>query len=102
MVIPKLPKRRKTGILKDIKNKRRNYKIIKEIRLRQSTYPEKIFVLQELLFKNGKKEIRIGYYIIGKKGKMKGKWVWGQYCPLFPRKDLEKLIKLAKKEGFIK
>jgi len=62
---------------------------------------EKIFVLQEILFKDGKKELRLGYYIIGKKPRAKGKWVWGQFCPFFPKKDLIKLIEKAKKEGIL-
>lgn len=57
--------------------KRRNFKIGKYVTLKQSNYPGKIFVLQEINFEDGEKEIRIGYYILGKKPRMKNKWTWG-------------------------
>jgi hypothetical protein len=50
----------------------------------------------------GDVEYRLGYYIIGKNGRAKGKWVWGQFCPFIPRRDFKKLIKKAQKEGTIK
>jgi hypothetical protein len=58
-------------------------------------------VLQEIEFEDGKQEIRVGYYIIGKKPKMKDKWVWGQFCPIFPRDDLRKLIEKGRAGGII-
>lgn len=103
MEIPEL-EIKKEGEITDIDGKQRKFKVGKYVTLPQSDYPKKIFVLQELLFTGewkGKKEIRIGYYIIGKKGNKEGKWVWGQYCPLFPKQDLEKLIEKAKKEGIL-
>lgn len=97
---PKL-KIRDSGSLVDIGGKRVNFKIDRYVMLRQSNYAGKIFVLQEILFENHKKEIRIGYYIIGKKPRSKGKWVWGQYCPFFPKQDLIRLIGKAKKKGIL-
>lgn len=49
-------------------------------------------------WKKGNIEYRIGYFIVGKIGKAAGKWVWGQYCPLIPQEDLNKLLNKAKKE----
>ena len=95
MKIPKL-KINKKGRIIDINGKKINFEVKKQVTLKQSTYREKVFVLQELQFENGKKEIRIAYYIVGKKGRAKGKWTWGQFCPIFPRKDLIDLIKKAK------
>ncbi len=92
---------KREGSLTDIDGDRKTFKIGKYVTLRQSNYPGKIFVLQEILFGDEKKEIRIGYYIIGKKPRSKGKWVWGQYCPFFPRKDLKELIKKAKGKGIL-
>jgi len=40
--------------------------------------------------------------IIGKNGRAKGKWTWGQFCPFIPGPDFPKLITKAKKEGTIK
>lgn len=98
--LPKL-KIKKLGSLTDINGKRKNFKIGKHVTLRQSDYPEKIFVLQEILFEDGKKELRLGYYIVGKKPKARNKWVWGQYCPFFPKQDLIKLIEKAKKKEIL-
>lgn len=100
--VPPEPDYKKSGTMKDIETgKRIPFKIEKEIRLRQTNKPDKIFVLQELTFSNRNKEIRVGYYIVGKKGKMKNKWAWGQFCPFFPRKDLEELIKKAQEEEIL-
>ena len=95
MSLPKL-KIKNSGQMTDISGKKLKFKVIDNVTLRQTNYPKKIFILQKLLFENGKKEIRIGYYIIGKKPRMKNKWVWGQFCPLFPKKDLVTLIRKAK------
>jgi len=40
-----------------------------------------------------KPEIRIGYYIIGKKPSVAGKWVWGQFAPMIPQKDVSGIFK---------
>jgi hypothetical protein len=58
---------------------RKRFTITDEIRRRQSDNPNKVIVLQRVEFEDGRKQVRIGYYVIGKKPKMKGKWVWGQY-----------------------
>ena len=46
-------------------------------------------------------EYRIGYFIIGKKGKAKDKWWWGQSCPMIGHEDFHKLIEIAYKEEVI-
>jgi len=35
-----------------------------------------------------KKKLELVDYIVGKKDKAKGKWIWGQFCPFFPKKIL--------------
>ena len=59
----------------------------------------------EIAFKSswaeGNIEYRIGYYIRGKIKRAKDKWVWGQYCPLIPHKDLLSLFLKAKTEKVI-
>lgn len=68
----------------------------------QSDNKNKYFILDLIKFTDmNKEEIRIGYYIKGKKGNMKGKWAWGQYCPLISKKDLKTLLNKAKKKGLI-
>lgn len=46
-------------------------------------------------------EYRIGYYIVGKIGRAKNRWVWGQFCPMIPDNDFDRLFKKAKKERTI-
>jgi len=91
----------KKGCITDITGKKIKFEIKRQVTLEQSNYPKKTFVLQELHFENGKKQIRIGYYIIGKKPGARDRWVWGQFCPFFPKQDLNKLIRKAKRKGII-
>jgi len=109
MKLPKLKIKTK-GQLTDIDGRKVKFRIGKYVILPQSNYPEKVFILQEIFFEPGtmipkkakrKREIRIGYYILGKKPGMKGRWVWGQFCPLISRNDLNKLLKKARKEKII-
>lgn len=80
----------------------------------QSNLKEKVFIIERFRrvkimgtvahpkwAKKNDLEYRFGYYIIGKIGTKKGKWTWGQYCPLIPIKDFNKLLRKATKEGTI-
>jgi hypothetical protein len=68
----------------------------------QSDLPEKILCLQRIEFQeDGRIEVRLGYYIIGKKPKMRGRWVWGQFAALMPLRDFEALIRQAERKGWI-
>lgn len=51
--------------------------------------------------KIGDIEYRIGYYIVGKIGRGKNRWMWGQFCPMIPDDDFTKLFKKAEKERVI-
>jgi len=62
---------------------------------------DKVAVLEEIEFEDGNKELRVGYYIIGRKGRRKGKWFWGQYALFIPATDLIKLIERGKEKGII-
>ena len=80
--LPALPdnigKRRR---VKDIIGEIRHFTILDEIKFFQSTNPFKAIYLQRFRFEeDGRIELRLGYYIIGKKPKMDGKWVWGQFA----------------------
>jgi hypothetical protein len=70
---------------------------------------KKVFVIEKLrkiksegrlanqkYWKEGEIEYRIGYYIIGSIGRAKDRWVWGQFCPIIPEKDLMKIMKQIK------
>jgi len=78
----------------------------------QFNLDEKVFVIERLRRKGyegqtegqrqwgeGDVEYRFGYYIVGKIGRAKGKWVWGQFCPFVPKEDFSKLLNKAKQEG---
>ena len=59
--------------------------------------PHKLLVFQKIkIIEQEKIEFRIGYYMIGVKKRTKGRWVWGQYCPMVPSSNLTSLIKKAK------
>jgi hypothetical protein len=101
--------------MKDIGRKGRFYFVKEAITLMmQSNLNKKIFVIERLRKektegiithkssnKIGDVEYRIGYYIVGKIGRANNKWIWGQFCPLIPKRDFDKLINKAKKEGTI-
>ena len=82
--------------------------------LPQHNLPEKVFVFERLrkvkfsgtisygsAWKNGEIEYRIGYFIVGRIRSARGRWVWGQFCPLIPAADFERLIRKAKDEKVI-
>lgn len=74
---------------------------------------EKVFILERLEkidqiepithkeLKIGDIEYRIGYFMLGKIGRMNGRWTWGQYCPMIPQKDFSKLLEKAKQDKTI-
>ena len=84
--------------------------------MQQSNMPQKVFLVEKLKkhscdkdkmaypksWRDGDIEYRIGYYIIGRINKAENKWIWGQFCPIIPEKDLNLLINSAKKNGTIK
>ena len=78
-----------------------HYTITDEICRTQSDMAEKILVLQRIEFEDGRIEVRLGYYIIGKKPRMRGKWVWGQFAALLPLKDFRHIIREAEKKGWM-
>jgi hypothetical protein len=91
-----------TGSLRDPEGNIWTFTIKDEIRVPQSDLPQKILCLQLIEFTEYKKtELRLGYYNIGKKPRMLGKWVWGQYATLMPAKDFKKLVESAKAKGWI-
>jgi hypothetical protein len=101
--------------MKDIGRKGRFYFIKEAITLMmQSNLDKKVFVIERLRKekidgviahkssnKIGDIEYRMGYYIVGKIGRANGKWIWGQFCPLIPKEDFDKLIQKAKNEKTI-
>jgi hypothetical protein len=59
-----------------------------EITRQHTGVDTKIICLQLLRFdEDGREQIRVGYYVIGKKPKMGGRWVWGQFATMMPLED---------------
>jgi|SRR3989344_3184871 len=52
-------------------------------------------------WKTGEIEYRIGYFIVGRIGRVRDRWVWGQFCPILTAKDLKQLISKAEKESVL-
>jgi len=74
-----------------------------EIRHIQYGYKKKLIVFQKLQLEGRQvTEYRLGYYMIGEKPRFRGKWVWGQFCLFIPAKDLEAILKEARKRGWLK
>ena len=104
VLIEKL-KDKKEARITDIDGVKRVLPVGKFVFLQASEYPEKVFVLQEIIWRGhipeGVKLLRFGYHIIGKKPKRQGKWVWGQFCPFITDGDMRKLIDMAKDVGIL-
>ncbi|MCF7894409.1 MAG: hypothetical protein K9L84_05035 [Candidatus Omnitrophica bacterium] len=107
-------KKQRTISMKDIGRKGR-FHFIREAWtfMKQYNLKEKVFVIERLRkgetegkvthsWNRGEIEYRIGYYIVSKSKTRKNKWVWGQFCPLVPDKDLKRLYDKACKEGTIR
>ena len=73
--------------------------IVDEVREQQNR--EKVIVLQLLQSDDRRKELRLAYYIIGKKPRMKDKWVWGQFCTMTPSRVFRRIIEKAVGKGWI-
>ncbi len=102
MRTPLKPSRKgKTSTIKNILGKKRNFTVIDEIKRSESVNKEKLIVLQKLLFEDGTIRYRLGYYIIGKKPKMAGKWVWGQYAPIMRKRDFRAILQRVLKKKWL-
>jgi len=77
-----------------------HFTITDEIQRVQTDFPEKVICLQRIRFDYNVDEIRVAYYIIGKKPKMLGRWVWGQYATMMPLEDFKWIIQHAKEKGW--
>jgi len=103
MSFPPIPSKiGKKGALIDIDGNKQHFIILDEVTHVQSTYPRKVICLQRLRFESDcHTELRLAYYIIGKKPKMAGKWVWGQYATMMPVEDFQTIISKATEKGWI-
>ena len=103
MAQPPLPSNTgKRRSITDIDGKQQHFTVLGEVTQVQSDYPDKVIYLQRIQFeKDGRMELRLAYYIIGKKPKMAGKWVWGQYATMMPQEDFQAIIEKAERKGWL-
>jgi hypothetical protein len=76
--------------------------IVDEIHIFTRGSRRKLVYLQKIILENGKEELRLGYYMIGKKPAMRGRWVWGQYAAFLQVYDFKRIINKAKRRGWLK
>jgi hypothetical protein len=70
-------------------------------RMQENSQNSKLLLLQKLKFDNdGHSELRFCYYIVGKKEGMKGRWVYGQFSPIAPPRDILALLEEAKNKDW--
>ena len=102
MNLPQLPdKTGKRGRLVTPGGRRMGFTIEGQIHRFQSDFKKKALVLQKIRFDDDRQEIRLGYYIIGKKPRNRGRWVWGQFATFMPKRDFRALYKMAEKRGWV-
>jgi hypothetical protein len=78
-----------------------HFTIADEISRPHTGVDTKIIYLQLLRFdEDGRKQVRVAYYVIGKRPKMLGHWVWGQYATMMPPEDFKWLIRRAEEKGW--
>ena len=90
-----------TGSMTDAKGNKVKFKITKHVKVEETNhrlpdYPRKIISLQEILFPNGRKTIRICYYIYINNG-----WNFRVSPPFIQKPVLLELFEKARKEGII-
>jgi hypothetical protein len=80
----------------------RVFTVLDEVVQIQSTNPDKAIYLQRLQFQDdGRIELRLAYYIIGKERRMAGKWVWGQFATMMPEEDSRVIVRKATEKGWL-
>ena len=78
-----------------------SYTVEDEIHRRQGDDGGKVLVLQRLRWNDGRDELRLAYYMIGQRGRSRGRWVFGQYAAMLPPDDFRWLVDEARVRGWI-
>ena len=72
---------------------KKQFLVRKLVWAQQSDDPEKIIVLEEIVWREEHRiELRLAYYTTSKTGP----WWWGQFAIMIPKKDLEELLRRLK------
>ena len=68
----------------------------------------KAYLLQEIemddgdgTFRQTHREYRIAYYMVGHKGRARGRWAFGQYAPIMTADDLSAILEAMGRKGWI-
>ena len=77
------------------------YKVVQEKVFEAKSTPGKAFCLHKIQNPDGSNGFRLGYYMIGQKPRMKGKWVWGQFAPMMTKKELADIFAQVKALGWL-
>lgn len=89
------------GVLTFPDGSQQHFIIAKEIQRPHTGVDTKIICLQLLRFdEDGREQVRVGYYVIGKKPRMLDHWIWGQYAATMPLEDFTWLIRQAEEKGW--
>jgi hypothetical protein len=62
----------------------------------------KKIVFQRLVFTDDKEQYRLGYYVLGRSGDMKEKWVWARSAPMIFPEHFVQLVEQARAAGWYK
>ena len=97
---PKPPSRiGKTTRRKDIYGNPMVYCVLDEIVYIPPSNPDKAIYLQKLRFEGDNGIVfRLCYYMIGQKGRGKGKWLYGQFATIFGKKNLKQFCQKHEKK----
>lgn len=98
-----LPKSRigKTTSRKAIDGTPMIYTVIDEDIFLAPSNDRKAFCLHKLRFDDGQEIFRIAYYMIAERGRVKGKWAFGQYAPMMTKEDMTVIHKKMKDMGWL-
>jgi hypothetical protein len=77
------------------------YEVIDEDIFLAPSNDRKAFCLHKLRFDDGKEQIRIAYYMIAEKPRMRGKWAFGQFAPMMTTEEMSLIYERAKAKGWI-
>jgi len=100
MELPKSRLGKKTSG-KAIDGKPMVYTVVDEEVFLAPSNERKAFCLHKLKFEDGQEIIRIAYYMIAEKGRMKGKWAFGQFAPMMTKEETKMIFEKMKTKGWI-
>ncbi|MCJ8306740.1 MAG: hypothetical protein HRU07_06800 [Nitrosopumilus sp.] len=96
LCIPNQPQLTINGFYTD--SKRQKCPILNLVWITPKERNDIVIILEQIeLDKDNSIDLRLRYYIIGEKPRMRGKWVFGQFATFVSPNDFKKLVKLAKK-----